>query len=175
MNLAQTFQTWVMRRGPGLRRYDGLDWGSPTLEGPIRGVGDCVYPHAEVPALFWVDTALPPRHGALMLWYMPEQLAGEQTLGKWFLIVDGQQWIACKYFAARRCPGWHVAAGRVVAELRGPIGMKNPVNPELSAQLAEEMRELRANPPRRPDLVVFPRDLIDHCEIAAAIRAHTFQ
>jgi hypothetical protein len=53
-------------------------------------------------------------------------------------------------------------------------GVANDANPELSARLAKEMRELRANPPKRPDLVVFRKDLTDHAAIVAAIRSHKF-
>jgi hypothetical protein len=113
-----------------LRTYRGYDPDSDTLVGPIECVGDCVHPHSEVAAAVWIDTALPPRDGDLIAWHMPEQSSGERTATKWFLVIDGEQWIACKYFAVRRRPGWHIAAGRVVAELRAPLGVKTEANPE---------------------------------------------
>jgi hypothetical protein len=139
--------------------------------GPFPVVGDCVSDE-ERHALAYIDHE-PLRDGDLAIWYMPSREPGEQYASKW-LIADsaGGLWIACKYFAVRYRPEFHVPVARVVLILAGESGS---FDPELSAKMAGEIRSLRANPPERADMVVFHEDILEHGEIVAAIDQHRRQ
>jgi hypothetical protein len=154
-----------------VRLYDGLDWSSPGLIGPLYGVGDCIFDHEEVASWNWFDRNLPPRSGDVVLWYASDEPMppehdrpkdwipqGEVELTKWLYVIDGVEWIVCKYHACKRDPRFHTPFARRVAEVRCPPGSELLFRADAHA-LAEHIRELRANPPLRPDVVVFPEGL----------------
>lgn len=136
--------------------------------GPFPVVGDCVSDE-ECLSLAFIDYAS-IRPGDLGIWFMPSREPGEQYASKW-LIADsaGEFWLACKYFAVRYRPDFHVPVARVLLILKGEPGS---LDPELSARMAQEILALRANIPERADLVVFERNLLDHTAIVAAIDLH---
>jgi hypothetical protein len=144
---------------------DGLNPDSKTIQGPFQCVGDCVTDRHYVAAAY-VDS-LSVRDGDLGIWFMPSLPADEQFACKW-LVADsaGRAWLACKYFAVRYRPDFHKAAGRVVAIVRGKPGTFNRA---LARRLAKEMADLRNAPPRRDDVVVFPKDLLAPGAIVAAL------
>lgn len=144
---------------------DGFDPESRTIAGPFPCVGDCISNGHHLAAAY-VDS-LGTRDGDLGIWFMPSQPAGEQYACKW-LVQDsaGRAWLACKYFAVRYSPGFHKAAGRVVAIVNGDRGTFDEA---LSKRLAAEMVQLRISPPTRDDVVVFSEDLLDLASIVAEI------
>jgi hypothetical protein len=157
--------------GLEVRLYDGLDWRSPGLVGPLLGVGDCIFDGAEVLSYAWFDRTLPVRSGDLVLWYasdepMPAEHErpadwipqGECELTKWLEVVNGVEWIFCKYWACKRDPRFHTPFARCVAQMFYPPGSRMRYRDKAHA-VTEHARELRANPPRRSDVVVFPEDL----------------
>jgi hypothetical protein len=152
-----------------------VDWRSPTLQAH-RIVGDCLFPHGERFGFFFIDRALPIRPGDAGDWEIPA-LPERQRFGnaKWLIDVDGVEWLACKYFATRRSH-YQVARGRIVAHALFPAFWRflRPINNE-SAELMKQMADLRADPPSRPDVVVFPEDLVDHDAIWETIRRHRDQ
>src|SRR5437773_1266093 len=166
---------------PMIRLGGPIDWRSSTLLGPFRVVGDCLS-EEECPMFAWADTALPIRSGDTGIWHLPTREPGpqppagaafipqgEQEATKWLVTVDGVDWLACKYFAVQRDPEFHVPFARVVALKPFPgLPLEDPAE---SQRLKEEARELRANPPRRPDLIVFPEDLLSPAAVAEAIIA----
>lgn len=97
-------------------------------------------------------------------------VAHNEFNAKWLFAVDGVEWIACRYFAVRRS-AWQVPKGRVVAMLVYEPGTLNAVSPAESERMRAEMIELRRNPPRRSDLVVFERDPTCKAEMRELIRA----
>src|SRR5262249_17896810 len=119
---------------PVIRLLDGLDWRSPGLFGPLHGRGDCLMDHGECPVLCWFDRNLPARNGDVILWRLPMREPGrclvlpdgtvvpqdEQASGKWYVVVDGVEWLACRYFAIRRDPKFHEPFARLVAEVCYP-------------------------------------------------------
>lgn len=108
--------------------------------------------------------------GDLGIWFMPSLEPGEQYASKWLLVdQSGEKWLACKYFAVRYSPDFHKPVARVVLIVSGDSGS---LEPELSARMASEIAGLRANPPARADLVVFPNDLLEQPLILAAIEEH---
>jgi len=108
--------------------------------------------------------------GDLGIWYMPSLAPEEQYASKWLLVDKaGSEWLACKYFAVRYRPGFHVPIARVVLILSGGAGS---LDPALSARMAHEIQQLRSDPPSRADLVVFSDDLLEHEQILAAIEEH---
>jgi hypothetical protein len=137
--------------------------------GPFPVVGDCIA-ESERLAVAYIECE-PIRAGDLGIWFMPSREAGEQYAAK--ILVDcGGWWLACKYFAVRYREGFHIPVGRVVGMIPGEPGS---FDPELSARMTEQILELRANPPARADLVVFPMDILDLDEIVAAIDQHRRQ
>jgi hypothetical protein len=155
----------LFRQPSALLLFHGFDPHSPTLQGPFRCVGDCVSERQYVSAAY-IDS-LSVRDGDLGVWFMPSCAEGEQFASKW-LVADsaGRAWLACKYFAVRYRPGFHQAVARVVAIVQGERGT---FDRPLATRLATEMAALRAAPPRRDDVVVFPEDLLDHAAIVAAL------
>src|SRR5947207_12834544 len=164
---------------PMIRLGGPIDWRSSTLLGPFRVVGDCLS-EEECPMFAWADTALPIRSGDVGIWHLPSREPGphppagttwvpqvEAEATKWLVTVDGVDWIANKYFAVRRDPTFHVPFALVVAVKRFPGPPLE--DPAESRRLKEEALELRANPPRRPDLIVFPQDLLSPAAVKAAI------
>lgn len=137
--------------------------------GPFPVVGDCVMESERI-AMAFIEYE-PICHGDLGIWFMPSLESGEQYASKWLIDSDGW-WLACKYFAVRYRPGFHVPVARVVMMVSGEPGSVDPV---LSARMAAEIRELRANPVTRADLVVFPEDLLEQGDIVAAIDQHRRQ
>lgn len=136
--------------------------------GPFSVVGDCVSDDERLAMAFIEQESIRP--GDLGIWFMPALEPGEQYASKWLLEdAAGSFWIACKYFAVRYRPDFHVPVGRVVLIVSGDPGS---LDPDLSAQMANEIRELRATAPQRADLVVFKHNLLDHAQIVAAIDEH---
>lgn len=135
------------------------------MMGPFPCVGDCVSDTQRF-SLAFIE-ALPIRDGDLAIWHMPQLEAGEQYACKW-LVADshGEFWLACKYFAVRYRQDFHKPIARVVTIVSGDEGT---FEPELAERLMNEMIELRANPPQRDDVIVFPDDLLTHAAIVAAI------
>jgi hypothetical protein len=154
-----------------------MSWDWQTREGfsfwrVLRGkvisssaVGECLF-EDERPTRLWVDRGLNVRHGDLALWHFPR--TGEY-LAKYLLEVDGVEWLSCKTGARRRQGDEHVV-GRVVLTMRGTG--QNLANPAASAKLAEDVRALRASPPRHASFCVFQRDLLDLEEQRHAIAEH---
>lgn len=136
--------------------------------GPFPVVGDCVSDEERL-AVAYIEYET-VRVGDLGIWFMPSLAPGEQYASKW-LVQDaaGELWLACKYFAVRYRADFHKPVGRVVVILSAEAGS---LNPELSAQMAEEIRKLRGQPPRRADLAVFETDLLEYAEIVSAIDEH---
>ena len=166
---------------PMIRLGGPIDWRSSTLLGPFRVVGDCLS-EEECPMFAWADTALPIRSGDVGIWHLPSREPGPQPPAgttwvpqgeaeatKWLVTVDGVDWLACKYFAVRRDPEFHIPFARVIA-LQAFPGLPLE-HPEESRRLRDEGLALRANPPRRPDLIVFPEDLLSPAAVAEAIIA----
>lgn len=139
------------------------------MKGPFPVVGDCVM-DAERLALAYIDFA-PICDGDLGIWFMPTRVPGEQYASKW-LVQSGGWWLACKYFAVRYRPEFHVPVARVAVMVTGEEGS---LDPELSARMNAEVCALRSNPPEREDLVVFSSDILDHEKIVAAIDQHRRQ
>jgi hypothetical protein len=157
--------TRLLLRPSTLLIFDGFNPASPTLHGPYQCVGDCISEDRRFSAAM-IDT-LSIRLGDLGLWFMPSLEPGEQYACKWFVADSaGRTWLACKYFAVRHCPDFHYAAGRVVAIIEGERGT---FDEPLASRLASEMAGLRANPPRRDDVVVFREDLLDLNDIVAEL------
>lgn len=144
---------------------DDFNPGSVTMTGPFPVVGDCVGSEERYAAAMLEK--LPVRHGDLGIWFMPSLPAIDQYACKWLLSVDGEFWLACKYFAVRYRPDFHRPVARVVAIVSGDPGSFDPV---LASRMAREIALLRAKPPRRDDLVVFPADLLDQSAIIDAIK-----
>lgn len=144
---------------------DGFDPNSKTLQGPFPCVGDCINDRHRLAAAY-IDS-LSIRAGDLGIWFMPSCEPSEQYACKW-LVQDraGRGWLACKYFAVRYRSEFHKAAGRVVAVVSGEPGT---FNESLARRLSAEMAQLRASPPVRDDVIVFPEDLLDLTQIVAAI------
>lgn len=163
--LSQEQTEQLLRQPQTLWLLDGFDAKSKTLQGPFPCVGDCIADEHRLSAAY-VDS-LSIRTGDLGIWFMPSCQEGEQYACKW-LVQDsaGRGWLACKYFAVRYRPDFHRAAGRVVAIVSGEPGT---FDEPLSLRLSAEMQQLRANPPTRDDVVVFPEDLLDLVSIVAAI------
>ena len=158
-----------------------INWRSPTLLGPFRVIGDCLSDE-ETLMLAWADTALPIRSGDVGIWHLPTREPGpeppagaawvpqgEQEATKWLVTVNGLDWLANKFFAVKRDPTYHVPFARVIA-LKSFPGLPLE-HPEEWRRLKEEALELRANPPQRPDLIVFPHDLLSPAAVKAAILA----
>jgi hypothetical protein len=105
---------------------------------------------------------------------VPFERNGEKGLAavKWLLVVNGEDWICCNYYAVRRTEGYHAEVGRVVAEIRAPLGTRQLADAQDIQWSVDDKRAMRAKSPIRPDMVFFPVDLTDHGEIMAAIRAH---
>lgn len=144
---------------------DGFDPESKSMQGPFPCVGDCVCDQHRLAAAY-VDS-ISIRTGDLGIWFMPSQEEGERYACKW-LVQDsaGRAWLACKYFAVRYRPGFHKAAGRVVAIV---IGEPGTFDERLAQRLSAEMIQLRASPPVRDDVIVFADDLLDLTSIVAEI------
>jgi len=144
---------------------DGFDPESKTIQGPFPCVGDCISDEHRLAAAY--TDALSIRTGDLGIWFMPSCEPGDQFACKW-LVQDssGRGWLACKYFAVRYRPGFHRAAGRVVAIVNGEPGTFDET---LALRLASEMAQLRASPPARDDVIVFTEDLLDLTSIVAEI------
>jgi hypothetical protein len=144
---------------------DGFDPDSRTMQGPFPCVGDCISDEHRLAAAYIDSISI--RAGDLGIWFMPSCEAGEQYACKW-LVQDsaGRAWLACKYFAVRYRPDFHRAAGRVVAIVSGDRGT---FDEPLAVRLSSEMRQLRASPPVRDDVVVFPEDILDLAAIVAEI------
>lgn len=131
-------------------------------------VGDCVSDEERM-AMALIDQT-PIQHGDLGLWFMPSLEPGEQYAAKWLLADSGGDWwLACKFYAVKFRADFHVPIGRVSHIVSGEAGS---LDPDLSARMANEIRELRASSPRRADLVVFAEDLLDQDRIVAAIDEH---
>jgi hypothetical protein len=144
---------------------DGFDPDSKTIKGPFPCVGDCISDEHRFAAAY-VDS-LSIRAGDLGIWFMPSCETGEQYACKW-LVQDsaGRAWLACKYFAVRYRPDFHRAAGRVVAIVTGEAGT---FDEPLASRLSAEMAQLRASPPRRDDVIVFARDILEMSAIVDEI------
>lgn len=155
----------LLRKPESLILLDGFDPESKTLMGPFPCVGDCISAETRYAAAYM--DSINVGAGDLGIWFMPSCEAGEQFACKW-LVQDGRGsgWLACKYFAVRYRPGFHRAAGRVVAIVSGELGS---FDTSLACRLAAEMRDLRACPPVRDDVIVFPYDLLDLHGIVCAI------
>jgi hypothetical protein len=134
--------------------------------GPFPVIGDCVLESDQRAMAFIEFESL--CDGDLGIWFMPSREPEEQYASKWLVMSDGW-WLACKYFAVRYRPGFHIPIGRVTAIVSGGPGS---FEPDLSARMAQEIRELRTAPPSRADLVVFPNDILDRAAIVAAIDQH---
>lgn len=145
--------------------FDGFDPHSKTLSGPFPCIGDCISDQNRL-SVAYIDS-LSTRSGDLGIWFMPSQEEGERYASKW-LVQDsaGRAWLACKYFAVRYRPGFHKAAGRVVAIVTGEPGT---FDEPLAQRLSAEMMQLRASPPVRDDVIVFADDLLDLTSIVAEI------
>lgn len=131
-------------------------------------VGDCVSDEEHLAMAFIEQESIRP--GDLGIWCMPSLEPRERYASKWLLEdSSGEYWLACKYFAVRYQPGFHVPVARVVLVVSGEPGSMDVM---LSAQMAGEIRELRTNSPQRADLVVFKENLLDHTRIVAAIDLH---
>jgi hypothetical protein len=145
--------------------FDGFDEQSRTIQGPFAVVGDCISASTSLSAAY-IDS-LPLRHGDLGIWFMPSLPPGEQYACKW-LLQDCQEtlWLACKYFAVRYRRDFHQAVARVVSIVSGEAGTFDVV---LAERLSREMAGLRASPPARNDVIVFPEDLVKREDIIAAI------
>lgn len=136
--------------------------------GPFPVVGDCVSDEECLAMAFVEQEAIHP--GDLGIWYMPSREPGEQYASKWLMAdSSGELWLACKYFAVRYRPDFHVPVARVLLIVSGDPGS---LDPELSARMSNEILDLRAKAPQRADLVVFKENLLDHTLIVAAIDAH---
>jgi hypothetical protein len=146
--------------------FNGFDPDSKTMSGPFQIVGDCIADEHRLGGAY-IEDRMSIRTGDLGIWFMPSQPEGEQYACKW-LVQDsaGDGWLACKYFAVRYRPDFHKAAGRVVGIVLGAPGT---FDEPLSQRLAQGMRDLRASPPRRDDVLVFAEDLIDPAAIVAEI------
>lgn len=155
----------LLRHPESLVLLEGFDPESPTLQGPFPCVGDCIAAEHRLAAAYVERLSI--RSGDLGIWFMPSCEEGERYACKW-LVEDsaGRGWLACKYFAARYRSDFHRAAGRVVAIVNGEPGT---FDEPLSSRLSAEMAQLRASPPIRDDVVVFPEDLLDLSSIVAAI------
>lgn len=155
----------LLRHPESLVLLDGFDPESKTLQGPFPCVGDCIDDQQRLAAAYMDSLSI--RSGDLGIWFMPSCEVGEQYACKW-LVQDsaGRGWLACKYFAVRYRPDFHKAAGRVVAIVNGEPGS---FDEPLAKRLAAEMAHLRASPPVRDDVIVFPEDLLDLGAIVAAI------
>lgn len=137
--------------------------------GPFPVVGDCVSDEERMSMAF-IEYTSTLASGDLGIWYMPSLEPGEQYASKWLLIdQSGKSWLACKYFAVRYRPGFHVPIAKVVLIISSGLGS---LDPELSDRMSSEIRDLRANPPKRADLVVFESDLLEHQQIITAIEEH---
>lgn len=155
----------LLRHPESLVLLEGFDPESKTLQGPFPCVGDCISDEQRLAAAY-IDS-LSIRSGDLGIWFMPSCDPGEQYACKW-LVQDSAErgWLACKYFAVRYRPDFHKGAGRVVAIVNGEPGT---FDEPLTKRLAAEMAQLRAAPPVRDDVIVFPEDLLDLGTIVAAI------
>lgn len=134
--------------------------------GPFPVIGDCVS-EKECIAYAYIEYET-IRPGDLGIWHMPSQ--DEPYASKW-LVQDsaGGYWLACKYFAVRFRPDFHVPIARVVEIFCGENGSLDPV---LSASMTQEIVDLRSSPPRRADVVVFAHDLLQYEPIVTAINEH---
>src|SRR6185295_15957682 len=113
-----------------------------AMLGPFPVVGDCVSDEECLSMAFIEEEAIRP--GDLGIWHMPSLEPGEQYASKWLLEDSaGEFWLACKYFAVRYRPGFHVPVARVVLMVSGDPGS---MDAELSARMACQIRELRTRP-----------------------------
>jgi hypothetical protein len=136
--------------------------------GPFPVVGDCVSDEERLSLAFIECKSV--RAGDLVIWFMPSRDDGEQYAAKWLLVDEvGGYWLACKYFAVRYRPEYHVPVARVALIVSGDSGT---LNADISSKMAHEIQALRANPPKRADLVVFKEDLLDQEKIVSAIDQH---
>jgi hypothetical protein len=155
-----------------LRQFLGFEFGT-RRDSPLLGlahgdtIGACLF-EFETRTRIAVGTALAPRDGDWVL----AKLAGDDVgLVKWFLIVDGTPFVACKWYALP-VTNFVTILGVVVSILRWPRWWRALKNPAISAEQERRVHLMRSHPPVRKDLIIFPQDIIGPEKIREAIRAH---
>ncbi|HEY4213400.1 MAG TPA: hypothetical protein VGM84_18125 [Steroidobacteraceae bacterium] len=164
-----TLDEFCEQRGdPVFKRTRGVNWDSTTVVGPCATVGDCLIADRETRILIWLDNALPPRDGDVCLFSLKDATDAKIGLMKWFLVVDGQEFAACKYFALPADALKRI--GVQVAELRWQQPWQAVNDPKESANARRRMIAMRMARPVREDMIIFPTDMTTPELCRSAIR-----